>query len=64
MSEDIETRLEEERDRWLDHMDDVENHRDEDDEKQCKHCLGKGYLTVEPNSSLTYQCPDCMEAES
>tara|TARA_Y100000310_G_C20698945_1_gene827882 strand:+ start:1376 stop:1528 length:153 start_codon:yes stop_codon:yes gene_type:complete len=36
----------------------------DDEEKKCKHCQGKGYLSVEPNSSLAYQCPDCMEAES
>ena len=46
---------------WLDHMEDVENHRDDEDEKQCKYCRGRGYQTVEPNSSLTYQCPDCAD---
>lgn len=25
----------------------------------CKYCRGWGYLSVEPGSSLTYQCPDC-----
>jgi len=25
----------------------------------CKWCHGRGYLTVEPNSSLSYACTDC-----
>ena len=30
---------------------------------ECEFCRGRGYLCVEPNSSLTYPCPDCVEHE-
>lgn len=36
----------------------------DDEDQTCKYCRGKGYLTVEPNSSLVYDCPDCTKAES
>ena len=27
---------------------------------KCKHCNGRGYLSVEAGSSLTYRCTDCQ----
>jgi len=33
------------------------------EEPECRYCRGRGYLTVEPNSSLSYPCPDCTEEE-
>lgn len=27
---------------------------------KCKHCNGRGYLSVEPGSSLAYRCTDCQ----
>ena len=31
---------------------------------KCKHCNGRGYLSVEPESSLTYRCPDCRQGDA
>ena len=33
---------------------------DVNDDPPCRFCKGKGYQSVEPNSSLTYPCPDCQ----
>ena len=30
-------------------------------EPRCRHCHGRGFLSVESGSSLTYDCPDCKE---
>lgn len=30
----------------------------------CPYCFGRGYIEVEPGSSLTYPCPDCVFYES
>jgi len=29
----------------------------------CPYCHGRGYISVEPNSSLSYPCPDCEDLE-
>lgn len=36
---------------------------DEDDDRDCPFCQGRGYMSVESGSSLTYPCPDCTEYE-
>jgi hypothetical protein len=33
------------------------------DEAPCESCHGRGWLAVEPNSSLKYSCPDCEVAD-
>ena len=30
---------------------------------KCKYCNGRGYLSVEAGSSLTYHCPDCRQGD-
>ena len=29
----------------------------------CRYCHGRGFLSVESGSSLTYDCPDCKTYE-
>ena len=29
------------------------------DDGPCEFCKGRGWIAVEPNSSLKYSCPDC-----
>lgn len=31
---------------------------------RCPYCHGRGFISVEPGSSLTYPCPDCVFYES
>jgi hypothetical protein len=35
----------------------------DDDDRPCRYCNGRGYLSVESGSSLSYPCPDCTEYE-
>ena len=36
---------------------------DDDGDRDCPYCNGRGYMSVEPGSSLSYPCPDCTEYE-
>ena len=40
----------------------ISNEKNEMREK-CPYCFDRGYIYVEPNSSLTYPCPDCVLTE-
>jgi hypothetical protein len=34
-------------------------HDGPDEDEPCEFCKGRGWIAVEPNSSLKYSCPDC-----
>ena len=39
------------------------NEQHEEGEMTCPYCNGTGLQQVEPRSSLSYRCPDCLEPE-
>jgi hypothetical protein len=46
-----------------DSMLDTDFFKEEDDDRPCRYCNGRGHIAVEPDSSLGYRCPDCVKYE-
>ncbi len=41
-----------------------DHHNDDDHERPCPYCKGRGYLTVDSGGAgPAYHCPDCTEYE-